>query len=102
MNFYELFEDTLDNLKDKQVIEKKAIAALNVSWMKYILKTCRKGDVKYTYNFQIMSHMRRESRVFKRYAIALNKMRASVIREASFSHHKSKFITYSKEHRRVE
>ena len=30
MNFYELFEDTLDNLKDKQVIEKKAIAALDV------------------------------------------------------------------------
>ena len=25
MNFYELFEDTLDNLKDKQVIEKKAM-----------------------------------------------------------------------------
>ena len=42
MNFYELFEDTLDNLKDKQVIEKKAIAALDVSWMKYKLRICRK------------------------------------------------------------
>ena len=54
MNFYELFEDTLDNLKDKQVIEKKAIAALDVSWMKYI-RIWRKSDVKKsTYIFQII------------------------------------------------
>ena len=48
MNFYELFEDTLDNLKDKQVIEKKAIAALDISWMKYKLRICRKRDVWFT------------------------------------------------------